>query len=67
MSGTDPRFPIELSDVEEVLVRIDEAQQELVDVLHRVELRDVEWDRLAQASRALRRATHLLEGNSRIG
>ena len=54
-------------DVKDVLLQVAQAGGQLNDLLGRLDLRDVEWDRLAQASHALTRATHLLEGNSRIG
>jgi predicted SprT family Zn-dependent metalloprotease len=59
--------PIGAGDVRDVLVRVALAHGELKDLLGRLNHRDVEWDRLAQASHALTRATHLLEGESLIG
>jgi len=62
-----PRGAIEPGDVHDVLARVMQAHGELAELIGRLDLRHVEWDRLAEASRALTRATHLLEGDSRIG
>jgi diguanylate cyclase (GGDEF)-like protein/PAS domain S-box-containing protein len=67
MTDTGTSAPIEPSDVKDVLVRVLQAQGQLHDLLGRLNLQDPVWNRLTEASRALTRATHLLEGQSRIG
>jgi predicted signal transduction protein with EAL and GGDEF domain len=67
MTDTGTSAPIEPSDVKDVLVRVLQAQGQLHDLLGRLNLQDPAWNRLTEASRALTRATHLLEGQSRIG
>jgi len=67
VTQADPRLSVELGDVKDVIVRVVRAHGELKDLLGRIDLHHVEWDRLVQASRALTRATHLLEGRHRIG
>jgi diguanylate cyclase (GGDEF)-like protein len=62
-----PSAPVGRADVKDLLGRVAQAHRELSDLLDRLDLRDVDWDRLAQARRDLTRAVHLLEGNSRIG
>ena len=59
--------PVEASDVKDLRVRVVHARRQLDDLLGRLDLRDVAWDRLAEASHALTRASRLLEGDSRIG
>ena len=65
LGGSSP--PVGSGDVTDVLAQVAHARGHLDDLLARLDLRAVEWDRLAQASSALTRATYLLEGNSRIG
>ena len=62
-----PSAPVGPGDVKDVLAQVVQARSELNDLLGRLDLRDIEWDRLARASNALTSATHLLEGDSRIG
>ena len=59
--------PLGPGNVKDVLVRVVQAHDALNNVLDRLDLRDAEWNRLTHASHALARATHLLEGDSRIG
>ena len=67
MTQGGPSAPVGSSDVTDVLAQVAQARGELDDLLAGLDLRAVEWDRLAQASNALTRATHLLEGSPRIG
>ena len=67
LTHAGPRLPVGPGDVKDVLIRVVQAHGELTDLLGRFDLHDVERDRLTQASRALTQATHLLEGDTRIG
>jgi diguanylate cyclase (GGDEF)-like protein/PAS domain S-box-containing protein len=54
-------------DVGEVAATIARAERQLSDLLHRVDTRSRDWDRLVQGTRALERARSVLRGDSRIG
>ena len=60
----DPRAAV---DVKNVLGGVIQVQKQLDELLSWIDLGDAGWDRLSQASHALRRANSLLRGDVRIG
>ncbi|HEV3225824.1 MAG TPA: GGDEF domain-containing protein, partial [Acidimicrobiales bacterium] len=67
LTGPATAPPVASADVNEILSGVVQVRGRLDDLLGRLDVGGREWDRLAQASHALRRAAHLLEGNVRIG